>query len=525
MLIAGIMLISPGVNAQSIHPGEMPALGMDRITQSQIESGTIDILDLRRAGRTIFTTPFNKLDGYGDGPVDSDDPTLPGFRPTLQDNGTLLRINGLDAQTCLECHSIISNARIPAKFGVGGVGGASSNVIFQPTMIDVSDSACMGYASFNGRFINPPFLFGSGGIELLAKEMTADLHAQRAHARANPGMRVDLVSKGVSFGSIRYSSGGECDTSRVEGIDDDLIVRPFGRKGEFATTREFDLDALPFHFGMQPVEVVGEGVDADCDEVSDEVLVGEVSALSIFLTTMERPVTDPPSPAAVRGSTRFQTIGCAHCHRPFLITESRRLPHSFPEIPTDPYANVYLETDLTDPPTNFAAASSGGVIVPLFADLKRHDMGSRLAESFGSHLDHHFTTARLWGVADTAPYLHDGRAQTLTDAILFHGGEARAARLAFADLSDDEKRDLLAFLRTLRTPPQVGQDLDGNQAQVAGGDQPGDQPTRVVQQSCSAAGTGSSAALAVIVGLLLALTRRPQRLARSRRLLHDRAAR
>ena len=96
--------------------------------------------------------------------------------------------------------------------------------------------------------------------------------------------------------------------------------------------------------------------------------------------------------------------------------------------------------------------------MPLFADLKRHDMGPRLAESAGSPLDRFFTTARLWGVADTAPYLHDGRATTLTEAILWHGGEAEDARQAFADLSDSGKRDLLSFLRTLRTPGVLNAD-------------------------------------------------------------------
>ena len=91
-------------------------------------------------------------------------------------------------------------------------------------------------------------------------------------------------------------------------------------------------------------------------------------------------------------------------------------------------------------------------MVPLFADLKRHDMGPELSESFGGELAAQFTTARLWGVADTAPYLHDGRALTLTDAIAMHGGEAQKARNRFVNFYDREKKALLAFLRSLRTP-------------------------------------------------------------------------
>ena len=74
-------------------------------------------------------------------------------------------------------------------------------------------------------------------------------------------------------------------------------------------------------------------------------------------------------------------------------------------------------------------------------------------------LDTWFTTARLWGVADTAPYLHDGRALTLTDAILFHGGEAQLARDAFDNLADADKEKMLIFLRTLRTPKSAAEDI------------------------------------------------------------------
>ena len=103
---------------------------------------------------------------------------------------------------------------------------------------------------------------------------------------------------------------------------------------------------------------------------------------------------------------------------------------------------------------------SGGVSVRLFADLKRHDMGPDLAESTGSELDSFFTTARLWGVADTPPYLHDGRAPTLTQAIVLHGGEAEAAATEFDRLPPLDQQAVIAFLRTLRTPKRVGRALE-----------------------------------------------------------------
>jgi len=440
-------------------PGEGPRLGSERLTQEAISGNAMTLHDIRVQGRRIFSTPFNQYDGYGDGPMDPANPTAFGGRPTLQGNGRFLRVNGLDGQTCLECHAILSNATIPARFGVGGVGGSVTNAMFLPTIVDVSDAAGAGLASFDGRFINPPFLFGSGGIELLGKEMTADLQALKEEARSLPESVVALTTKGVDFGVIRYVDG-EFDTSGVRGIDADLVVRPFGRKGEFPTTRSFDVDAMQFHFGMQPVEIVGEDVDADGDGVVNEILAGELSALSIFNTTLERPRQLIMRKEERQGFGVFHNIGCAECHVPALMTRSRTLTYSFPEVPTDPQVNVFFATDLSADPTGFRRTRGGGLLVPLYADLKRHDMGPELAESFGTDLDAQFTTARLWGLADTAPYMHDGRALTIAAAILMHGGEAQQARDAFADLDEVDQARLLAFLRTLRTPARVGDDLD-----------------------------------------------------------------
>jgi CxxC motif-containing protein (DUF1111 family) len=219
--------------------------------------------------------------------------------------------------------------------------------------------------------------------------------------------------------------------------------------------------ALAFHFGMQAVELVGEDVDADGDGITNEILIGELSALSIFVTTLPSPESKERGREATAGSELFHSIGCANCHIPSRVTNSRSLTYSFPEIPTSPSANVFFAVDLSTPSTKFKRTAEGGIMVPLFADLKRHNMGPDLCESFGSPLDCQFTTARLWGVADTAPYLHDGRALTLTDAILLHGGEAEAARNAFTELTEEEKVGILTFLRTLRNPRTKGGGVRG----------------------------------------------------------------
>jgi hypothetical protein len=435
-------------------PGESPTL-TPRIEQTDLSD--MPLREIIQHGRRIFSTPFNVLDGLGDGPIDPADPTAFGGRPTIDDNGMFLRINGLDSQTCNECHSIVSNATRPPLLGIGGVGSVSTNAFFRVTGVDVVDTRNNGFAEVDGgRFINPPFLFGSGGVEALGKEMTRDLQTLTQHALANPNSVVPLVSKGVSFGAIS-SDGTDLDYSELEGIDEDLVVKPFGRKGEFATVRSFDIEALQFHLGIQAVELVGEGVDDDGDGVANEITEGELSALHVHNVTLPRPVERHTTDETRAGSQLFANIGCADCHVPELRTDSRYLPVSFPEVETDPTQNVYLVIDLTKQLPGFRRHRGEGVRVRLFSDLKRHDMGPGLAESAGFELDPLFITARLWGVADTAPYLHDGRATTLTEAILFHGGEAQAARDIFNALSDDDRIELLSFLRSLETPRSAAQ--------------------------------------------------------------------
>jgi hypothetical protein len=447
--------------------GEGPRLGpmKSRTTQAEIESGTMSLKELRHAGLKMFTTPFNKFDGYGDGPLDPLDTTSPGGRPTLQNNGTYLRVNGLDSQTCLECHSIISTATVPFTLGLGGAGGINASAMFQPRFIDVEDVAKKGFAEFDGRLINPPALFGTGGVQLIAREMTEDLQQLKAEALANPGVKTALQTKDVDFGTIVADIHGHIDTSGVKGIDTDLMIRPFGRKGEFSSVRQFALTAMMFHLGMQPVEAVGAGIDGDGDGVVNEVLVGEMSALEIFLTTQERPFIASNEKQERKGFKLFKSIGCADCHRPEMKTRDHVLTYSYPEIETNPGANIFYSVDLTGGLTQFERAAKGGIIVRMFSDLKRHNLGPGLAEDFhlaDNQRNQDFITAKLWGVADTAPYLHDGRALTLREAIILHGGEAKAARDAFLGLSTNQQNQLLLFLLTLRNPKTPNKDVVAN---------------------------------------------------------------
>ncbi len=525
-------------------PGEMGNRRTNEFRATVIENKDLDkisLKEIREAGRAVFSTPFNVFDGLGDGPSNPMDLKEPGGRLTLpaypsfgdtpgEGNKIFLRVNGLDSQTCLECHSIVDNSQVPAIFGVGGVGGVSATAFPAATKLETTNPNPPGSdaATYDGRIINPPFVFGSGGVELLAKEMTANLQAQLSQASMTPNVPIELETHGVSFGSVSwkpveggmkepelaptktncdqmtpetpepadkksllkkllkikmaklrhfiaitkaphiYSDGKkfgtygamqdvqptlELDISKLEGIGGDLVVKPFGRKGNNVTTRDFDCGAIRFHMGMEPVEIVGADVDHDGDGVKNEVTITEMSALAIFNTTTHRPRQDD---YMGNGDQVFSKIGCATCHIPVMKTRGHMLPYQQPEMPQTPFEGSYYEVNLVET-AGFEANPNkeGGMLVKLFSDLKRHDMGPELQESLAGTDDkanRSFITARLWGLADTAPYMHDGRATTITEAITVHGGAAEAAKQAFVSLSDDDKNALLVFLRTLRTP-------------------------------------------------------------------------
>jgi CxxC motif-containing protein (DUF1111 family) len=246
---------------------------------------------------------------------------------------------------------------------------------------------------------------------------------------------------------------------------------------------------------MQAVELAGDDLDGDGDGVHNEMTVGDQTALAVYLAAQPRPTTRvelaslnliPPLAEAdlaaiTRGAGSFDKIGCAICHRPLLVlahpifSEPSQNPNyrdaTFP-AGQDPLSRKVdpafaVTFDLTnDQPDNVIEDPSGGVVfrlgslrkdtsghalVELYGDLKRHKMGSGLAEGIdevGTGAST-FLTENLWGVGSTAPYLHDGRATTLAEAILEHGGEASTARTAFLDLTTDQQKDVIAFLDNL----------------------------------------------------------------------------
>ena len=95
--------------------------------------------------------------------------------------------------------------------------------------------------------------------------------------------------------------------------------------------------------------------------------------------------------------------------------------------------------------------------MPAFTDLKRHDMGPELNNERKVQAGiptEMWLTRKLWGAANEPPYLHHGRATTITEAILAHGGEGEEARERFEALSDAEQNQIVEFLKTLQVLPE-----------------------------------------------------------------------
>lgn len=462
------------------------------------------------AGDELFETQFNALDGVGanvgNGLRFSQLPRADLDGAGEWANHFPKRITGPNAEACNDCHGT------PVD---DGAGRAANNNVRDPLHTGQID-----------QFIvrNTPHVFAAGAIQVLAEEMTEELHAQRQRGvdqacATNQPVTVALQAKGVDFGAITLTptASQPCQTTSDEtgivGVNADLVVRPFQWKGVIASVRAFNRDASHQELGMQSTEIVGDDVDGDADGVVNELTVGDQTALAVYVAAQPRPTSlielselglIDPLPAAeksaiLNGEEHFTQIGCTACHTPQLTIqdpifyEPSQNPfyrdETFP-AGQDPVAQgldpaFALSVDLTrDQHDNvipnkagevhlgaLLADGQGGAVVALYGDLKRHDLGPAVAEAIDDEgiPASVFLTENLWGVGSSAPYLHDGRATTLAEAILAHGGEADATRLAFTQLPPTAQSELIAFLNNLvlfKTPPAADQPA----APVAGGE-------------------------------------------------------
>lgn len=277
---------------------------------------------------------------------------------------------------------------------------------------------------------NAPPMFGTGLFELI----------RNADIAANADPDDTIVPDGISG---RLNHDFALDPS-VQGQAPQGNVGRFGYKNQANFIEPFIRGAANNQMGLttNPIEgnagivqlaaaaQIGSSITdplTDFDGVPDpEISNADFADIIAFSRFLAPPKPKPFSAAAVAGEALFTSTGCAACH-----------------IPTLP-----LNSTL-----------NGGSITA-YTDLLIHDMGPGLADGLSMGrpqpdstnpltTENEFRTQPLWGVSMHAPYLHDGRAGTLHEAILAHGGEGQAARDAYDLLTQQQKDDVIAFLEAL----------------------------------------------------------------------------
>ncbi|PWW01639.1 di-heme oxidoreductase (putative peroxidase) [Hoeflea marina] len=441
-----------------------PALG-DRTTMPTGRLSRSDLDALTAQGEALFSAKFTSLDGVGrPGATQAIIPT----RRKHPREQTFFRTAGLDAGACSSCHN---------EPVVGGAGDFVTNV-FVSEGFESADFDSLDPQFSNERGTN--HLFGAGLIELLAREMSGELQAIRGKAledarSSGQTVRLPLSAKGVDFGFITADADGSVNLDELAGIDTDLVIRPFSQKGVMTSLRQFTVNALNQHSGMQPSERYGArwtGTDDfDSDGVSREVSDADVSALVAWQATRPSPARVVPdksgwAEAARRGEQVFGDLGCTDCHRTSLPLEKADFsdpgPYDAAGTLNDTQVAEPAIYDLTlnDWAQHLDRDEQGRLLVPLFGDLKRHEMTDRDITGFGNELlsqrfvdRNSFMTAELWGIGSTPPYGHRNDFTTLHEVILAHGGESRKTRDAYDAAADQDKSALVAFLKTLVIVP------------------------------------------------------------------------
>lgn len=506
LLVGALCLAASAATAAVVSPGELAQVAGNAepvLEHCDEQVAGKDFIEVFECGDELFEVRPNALDGVGMNVGDGGRFTrVPRADLYNWANTIPTRATGPNGEACNVCHLTETIG------GAGdGSGPAGLNVIRDPMH-------SMSPGSFINRNTPHLFGMAGPQLaaeEMTADlKRIVDKTTKAVCYSGHYQKTARLKTKGVDFGYVVVT--GPCPYPQVDiyadGISDDLIVRPFQWKGTDLSIRTFSRGAFHGEMGMDPVELTGDGVDGDFDGVVDEISIADVTAMVVYLAAQPRPttlielddlrdtlvadfgadglheadelllpdLTHAERQEIARGEYIFEYIGCAGCHKPSM--KVKNVIFSSPSESPDYRDDVFpagqpgidpadaVTFDMTaDLPDNiitvgdtvvahlgvFETDKHGNAIVRMFGDLKRHDMGPRLAENIdeegtGASV---WMTKELWGLGSTAPYLHDGRATTIEEAIIEHGGDAAGEQQKFAALSDDDQNAVLAFLNNL----------------------------------------------------------------------------
>ncbi len=268
---------------------------------------------------------------------------------------------------------------------------------------------------------------------------------------ANPMLGLGLLEAIHPADILALADPDDADADGISGRvslarDPETGVLTVGRFGWKATTPSVEVQAAEAFSGdigistplvtdafgecsiaQQICRDMPSGVQPRLGEVeAPDPILDLVTFYSKNLAVPERRDVDDPDVLA--GKALFYAAGCASCHVPKFVTSRRA-------------ANDEHRFQLIWP----------------YTDLLLHDMGEGLADGrpVGSASGSEWRTPPLWGIGLTETvnghtfFLHDGRARNLLEAILWHGGEAEAAKTRVVEMSPEERRSLLKFLESL----------------------------------------------------------------------------
>jgi len=260
---------------------------------------------------------------------------------------------------------------------------------------------------------NTPALFGAGLIDAIPDSVVRD-----AAKRSFP-----------NFPEIK---------GRVSELPDGRLGR-FGWKAQMASLDDFVRAACSNELGLEvpghhqvslatAEEFDSSALKLDMNEDQCELLTRFLSRLAPPVQRSEDSRTVPPW-----GYMVFQSIGCATCH----ATKLGEVRGIFSDL---------LLHDMGESSSDSATYYGAPVAPPSLRDLAEAKERTRRS---GMAAPTEWRTPPLWGVANSAPYLHDGRANTLDDAIRRHDGEAAKTATRYTRLGSSDRRAMLTFLNTL----------------------------------------------------------------------------
>jgi CxxC motif-containing protein (DUF1111 family) len=299
-------------------------------------------------------------------------------------------------------------------------------------------------------------------FELLQNAVTGNIgpflvsHSQRSPtALFGLGLIDAIPAKAIEDAAGRQATGDPSLRGRVSRLKDGRIGR-LGWKGQTASAEDFVLNACSVEIGL---EVPGrpQAVSPQAPRYQPpglDLTARECAALVSYVRSLPRPLERPAADereakTLASGKALFNKVGCAKCHTPDLGDVDGL------------YSDLLLHDmgpELADAGSYSDSGSDGGdePLLPLLVDQIKNGPAPPPAppqQPTGAATRQEWRTPPLWGFRDSSPYLHDGRAQTLEQAVAQHGGQGNEARQAFQQLPLRDRLALEAFLKSLVAPP------------------------------------------------------------------------